>query len=303
MNRIERLRNALAGRRVDHPPFTAWYHFGLQFAPPERVAETHIAFFEAFDLDWLKLMNDYPYPMPPGVESIETAADLDGLSEADLSAQLRVVELVAASLKGRALFVDTIFNAWNTLRRNVSKEVMDFLMEEHPAELERALTAINDNLTAYARSSLERGAAGIFLAVPAAEETLTSEQFERFMRPFDIALLEGIRGGGSELNVLHAHGKALYLDRLLDYPVHAISWSDQEGGPSIEEMRRMTSLALMGGLGHSDYAFTTAAAIRGQVRHAVADAEGHRLLLAPGCSLASYTFPALIQAARDEARR
>jgi hypothetical protein len=36
MNKIERVRAALAGRPVDRAPFTVWYHFGNQHAPAEQ---------------------------------------------------------------------------------------------------------------------------------------------------------------------------------------------------------------------------------------------------------------------------
>jgi len=36
MSKIERLRAALRGGAVDHPPVTVWYHFGLQHAPRRK---------------------------------------------------------------------------------------------------------------------------------------------------------------------------------------------------------------------------------------------------------------------------
>ena len=76
MDRIARVRAALAAEAVDRPPFTVWYHFGLQHLPPERVAEAHVEFADAYDLDWLKVMNDYGYPMPDGLEVATQASDL-----------------------------------------------------------------------------------------------------------------------------------------------------------------------------------------------------------------------------------
>ena len=58
MSKIERVRGAVAGTDVDRPPFSVWYHFGLQHASAERTAEVHLEFFEAYNLDWLKVMND-----------------------------------------------------------------------------------------------------------------------------------------------------------------------------------------------------------------------------------------------------
>ena len=154
-----------------------------------------------------------------------------------MATQLEAIEIIAGALSGKALFVDTVFNAWNTLKRNLVKGAIAELMTTHPAAVETALGIVNANLIRYAQASLERGAAGIFLSVPASAESLTPEQYERFMRPFDLQLLEAIRGRG-ECHVLHAHGERLYLDRLLDYPVHALSWSDLNGGPTIAEVRQ-----------------------------------------------------------------
>jgi uroporphyrinogen decarboxylase len=304
MTKIERVRAALAGAEVDRPPFSVWYHFGLQHAPAERTAQVHVEFFETYNLDWLKVMNDYSYPMPRGIETLSDARDLKRIIAFDvrqgsLGEQLETIRLIGQSLRGKALVVDTLFNAWNTLKRNVLKEAMGPLMEEHPAELEAALAVVNDNLIRYAIASLHGGASGIFFSVPATPESLTAEQYERFMRPFDLAFLEAIRPFG-EFHVLHAHGKELYLDRLQEYPVHAISWADREAGPPLTHMRRITPRALMGGIDHGSFPYTSAAKIREQIRTAIAEAGPRKLFIAPGCAIPSYSFPELIRAARAE---
>lgn len=307
MNKIERVRAALAGQPVDRAPLTLWYHFGNQHAPAERTAQVHLEFFEHYDLDLLKLMNDYDYPMPAGLEVIATAADLARLQPFDpadtpFGTQLKAVGIVADALHGKALFLDTVFNAWNTLKRNLVREAMPALMAGEPRALEAALGVVNANLIRYAQASLARGAAGIFLSVPASAESLTLEQYERFMRPFDFQLLEAIRGRG-ECHVLHAHGERIYFDRLLDYPAQALSWADRNGGPSITDARARTRMTLMAGLDHVKFAEISAARIREGVRRALAEGGTTRFIMAPGCSLPTYTYPPLIRAACDEARR
>jgi uroporphyrinogen decarboxylase len=307
MTKIERVRAALSGAEIDRPPFSVWYHFGLQHAPAERTAQTHLEFFEAYGLDWLKVMNDYSYPMPRGVETVTEVRDLKRLTPLDvrqgpLGEQLEAVRLIGLELRGKALVVDTVFNAWNTLRRNVLKEAMGPLMQEHPADLEAVLTVVNDNLIRYAIASLHGGASGIFFSVPATSESLTLEQYERFMRPFDLAFLEAIRPFG-ECHILHAHGSGLYLDRLLDYPVHAISWADRESGPPLTLMRKLTPRALVGGLDHANFPYTSAARVREQIRSSIEEAGPRKLLVAPGCAIPSYSFPELIRAARSEVNK
>ncbi len=301
MTKIDRLRAVFAGQSVDRPPFSIWYHFGSQHAPPERTAEIHLEFFEAYDLDLLKVMNDYEYPMPEGLETMENPGDLKRLSPLEitrtpLGQQLKAIEMIAKELWGKAFFFDTVFNAWNTMRRNLAKEAMAQLMDHFPEDLQRALKIINQNLIQYARASLERGSSGIFFSVPASAESVTLEQYEKFMRPLDLEFLGAIAGKG-EGHILHAHGAKLYVDHLLDYPVQAISWADLNGGPSITEMRKKTSLTLMAGIDHVKFPYLSARTIREQIKTAKAQAGNSKFILAPGCSVPTYSFPPSIKAA------
>ena len=129
MSKIERVRAALSGADVDRPPFSLWYHFGNQHAPADRTAQIHLEFFEAYQLDWLKVMNDYSYPMPRSIETLTDPRDLKRITAFDvrqgpLGEQLEAVRLIGQQLRGKALVVDTVFNAWNTLKRNVLKDAM-----------------------------------------------------------------------------------------------------------------------------------------------------------------------------------
>jgi len=303
MNKIERVRAILAGQPVDRPAFSAWYHFGTQHASPEKTAEVHLDFFEAYDLDLLKVMNDYDYPLPEGLETVETPEHLKRIGPLDVTRtpmgnQLRAVEILARKLKGRALLVDTVFNAWNSLKRYLAKGAIFRLMAEHPEELLAALKVVNSNLIQYSLASLERGAAGIFLSVPATAETLKAEEYEKFMRPFDVDLLKFLQGKG-ECHILHAHGEKLYLDRMLDYHVQVLSWADLNGGPTIAQARQKTSLTLMAGIDHVNFPNMSVKRVKQQVRAAIAQAGDTRFILAPGCAIPTYSFTPLIKALRE----
>jgi len=302
MNKVERVRAILAGQPVDRPPFSVWYHFGNQHASPEKTAEVHLDFFEAYDLDLLKVMNDYDYPMPEGLEVVQAAEDLKRIGPLDIPRtpmgnQLKAVEILAKKLKGKALLVDTVFNAWNSLKRYMAKGAMSRLMTEYPEDLLAALKIVNSNLIQYSLASIERGASGIFLSVPATAETLTVEEYEKFMRPFDVDLLKFLQGKG-ECHILHAHGEKLYLDRMLDYHVQVLSWADLNGGPTIAQARQKTSLTLMAGIDHVNFPNMSLKRVKEQVRTAIAQAGDTRFILAPGCAIPTYSFTPLIKAIR-----
>ena len=58
----------------------------------------------------------------------------------------------------------------------------------------------------------------------------------------------------------------------------------------------------MTGMDHIKFPYVSARAVRDQVKTARAQAGNTKFILAPGCSVASYSFPPLIKAARDAAR-
>jgi hypothetical protein len=221
MTSIERVRAALQGKAVDRPPFTIWYHFGLQHAPAERTAQAHLEFFDAYHLDWLKMMNDYSYPMPDGVETLGEARDLGRLQPFDptrgpMGEQLRAVQILAAALRGRALFVDTVFNAWNTLRRNVVKDAMDALMRiakagGHARRGEREPTRY------FGQPRARRG--HIFFSVPATQST--PEQY-RLHAP---STWRCSRPSGRRVPSCPARGSTSIG---CSTAVHAISWAQVE---------------------------------------------------------------------------
>src|SRR5512140_2918022 len=83
MDRVERMLAVLAGVRPDRPPVGFWCHF-----PPEQVSgpaavRAHLDFLDAYDLDFLKVMNDNGYPAPRG-SSMPAARARSGPAHSDL---------------------------------------------------------------------------------------------------------------------------------------------------------------------------------------------------------------------------
>jgi hypothetical protein len=80
------------------------------------------------------------------------------------------------------------------------------------------------------------------------------------------------------------------------------SWADLNGGPSIAEVGKRTSLTLMAGLEHVKFPSVSARLTCDQVRAARSQAGDTTFILAPGCSVPTYSFPPPIRAARDASR-
>lgn len=278
----QRVDRALTGRDLDRPPFTVWYHFGLEKEPGERHARATLEFHRKFRTDLVKVMSDFPYPRPRG-SWWEPVVHANPFPQ-----QIRALQLIRQGLAGRNYFVETIFNSWNQAEKLSSPEEVRRLMRDKPQALMDALESINRSQINHARLAVRAGAAGIFLAVANADAgVLSREDYQKFSEPFDKALLEAVRQ--APLNILHLHGQKVHLDlfykgwltRVIHYSMHAT-------GVPIAEVRRGYSGVLMGGLDEGNFRRLSEDDLRRQWREAQ-QAAGAKFILAPGCSVPNDT--------------
>jgi len=307
MNKIERVDRALRGEEVDYPPLSLWYHFGIQHAGGEQFARISLEYFHHYDFDFLKVMNDYYYPVPDGLDAVRTAAELERFTRFDVercewAEQLRALRLIARELEGRARFIDTVFDPWQSLRRSVAGESMERLAAEHPEALHRALDAIADNLIAYARRAIQTGASGIFMSVPAAREIVSREIFLAFVKPHAAKVFAAV-AGAAPFNVAHIHGDDLYMDDCLDFPVAAFSWWDRgPHGPALEHVLGRTRACVMGGIDQTLLTRRSPAFLKEHVAQGLKLGGPRRFLIANGCSIDTWVSPAVVRAVVAAAR-
>jgi uroporphyrinogen decarboxylase len=306
LNKIERVRTALAGGDVDRPPFSFWYHFGLQHASGRRHAETEIEFYRAYGLDFVKVMSDYPYPRPPGVDVV--ALDHWGRVEAvrhDDSCweeQLTALSIINDEIGDEALFIETVFSPWTTARRMTHSEGLRRAMEACPELLLQAMDAIATSLASYAREAVSRGAAGIFYSVGAAsQDVMAADEYLRWGLPFDLKVLEAVKD--AEFNVLHVHGAGIYFDDVLQLPAGAINWSHQTTAPALADGKSRWGKTVMGGINETTASRVSTHEIEQQVEEALLEVGLKSVIITPGCSIPTDTPVRNLHAIREAVGR
>jgi uroporphyrinogen decarboxylase len=305
MTKRERVVRALEGRMtdVDRPPASVWYHFGTHFMSGRTAADVAVAFFRHYDFDFLKMMNDRPWPRPAGLASVETEDDLVRFGPLDmdeppfreqLAALARAVRLVGRD----AVVIETVFNPLGIARRTMKQRTSQ-LMRESPGRFLDWLARCTDNLVRYVRAAAHTGIGGIFLSVNGAErDGLSADEFARFVRPFDLRVIEAAASVGPFL-VGHIHGKNLDFNRVIDYPVAALNWSHLHDNASIAEIRGRTQRCLIGGMDEIRTTHLTRCEIVHAVLAAARDAAGGGFMAGPGCAVPSDAAPELIRAPRE----
>jgi uroporphyrinogen-III decarboxylase len=282
MTHKQRLDRALQGLDVDRPPFSFWYHFGLEKLPGERHAEATLEFHRKFHTDLVKVMSDFPYPKPQG-NWYELQVVDNPFPE-----QIRALEMIRDGLAGSAHFIETVFNPWNVAEKLSSPEEVLRLRAEEPQALLDALEIIARSEASHAKRAVAAGASGVFIAIANAQDgILSQEDYAKFSEPFDKMVLEAVPD--APLNTLHLHGDKVYLERFYNgWPASVAHYSAHGTGVGIAEFRSKYAGVIMGGLDEVNYRNLTESQLRDQW-HAAQEAAGKRFILAPGCSVPNET--------------
>ncbi len=330
MSKRERVVAALHGREVDRPPVSFWGHDFLREWSAEGLAAAMLESVRSFDYDYLKVNPRATYyaeawgcryrpandpSRQPEVEhwvlretsDLETIRPVDG-SSGPFGEQFESLRLIADGLRGQVPFVQTVFSPLSVVARmaNGDRELVRRWMAETPAALHAALSAVTETLSSYGRACLDAGADGIFF--PTTEwgtyDACTAEEYQTFGRPYDLQVLEAVKG--APMNILHVCRPHNMLDLLLDYPVAAVNWAvHAPGNASLSEALVKSGKAVMGGVDERHTLLHgSPEEVRAQVREALRQTDGRRFLLAPGCSISPQMPPqnlrAAVQAVREE---
>jgi len=326
MTKNERVAAALKGDHVDAVPVSAWWHDFEREWSASDLAEATLEAYRKYDWDFIKVNprasyfgeafgakyapreGGQPDLIEPGVSSPEQLRRIerqDGRGGV-WAEELEALRLIAARLDDEAPFMQTIFSPLATMSRITgSTKYVQRLMKENPDELLAALAPIAETLTAYSKASLDAGAAGIFFATVewGSGDVISIEDYNRFARPFDLKVLEGVKG--APFNVLHVCRTNNHLSQLLDYPgIAAFHWAvHQQGNPSLSEIAAKTAGAVMGGVSQEETLTSgPPQGVSREARGAIEETHGQRFFLAPGCSIDPATpeanLRALVKAAR-----
>lgn len=310
MNKRERFFAAVCGQIVDRPPVTAWVHFLSDHLTGEQTAALHRCFLETYDWDVVKVMNDYRYPIPAGVQTLEDRASLRAFKPLDLDEpcfdrQLQCLAVLRATLDPDIALIDTGFDPYQQLLRNVGFD-QAANMWKHKSDTLRALQIVAANTCGYIAAVRAQGVEAFFLSINGAiregfPRGSNRQVYETFQRPFELQLLNAAEG---MTRILHVHGVGLDLDRILDYPCEVISISDRlPGNPSLAEMRKLTTKCLMGGIDETKFQERNLRALAGEIDDALAMAGRRNFILAPGCTIPSFTPARSLTFLRDYTRK
>jgi uroporphyrinogen decarboxylase len=305
MSKRDRLQAALQGLPVDRMPVAFWRHWPIDDQDPEALAHVTLEYQRRFDWDFLKVTPSHTYCVDDyGAKHayrgrlvgdrdhtervIKRIEDWDRIQPLDvrkgaLARQLDCLRMVLEQREPGTPVIQTLFDPI-TMARFLADEAYVVHLRRDPERVGRALQAMTETCVALTKAAIAEGADGIFLStMGAGYEVMSAEEYRRFGRPGDLAILQAAQGGW--LNILHLHGQHPMVSEVADYPVQGLSWHDRSAGPSLTEVGKIFPGALVAGIEQFNILhFEMPAAVEAQVKDAIAQTGGRRLIVAAGCT-------------------
>jgi uroporphyrinogen decarboxylase len=324
MDHWTRINAAIEGGKPDRVPVALWRHFPVDDQDPGKLAAHTLEWQKNWDFDLVKFMPSGTYSVEDwGAKSvyeraangaravsapgIRAAQDWRRLPRLDpkkgvLGAQNAALARAARELGGAVPILQTVFSPLTTARKLAGEALLEQLRSE-PAALEAGLRAITDTTIDFSLAALAAGAHGLFFATQlATTDVLTIAEYERFGRKFDLEVLAAMKGR-AKINMLHLHGENVMFELLAGYPVQMINWHDRLTSPTLGDALKSFKGAVVGGVEERGLLVSgSVQAVRAQVRDAIAQTGGKRLVVGPGCVAAIAATEQNIRAVIDEAR-
>jgi len=305
MNRVERVKAALACEPVDRIPVSVWMHFPAIDQDPKTLAEAQVQAQRTHDLDFIKLMPfglysaqdwgcqvkffcDAIHPAVVRKTAIDALEDWKSIEVlppyfGTWGKQLLLTKYVKALVGNEVPFVQTIFSPLTTARKLAGDRVFQD-MRSHPDLIHAALARITETTIGFIRENIRLGVSGFFFATQCATQDVMSEaEHEEFGARYDLATLAAANDG-TWFNIVHIHGRNSRFARVAAYPSQALNWHDRRESPSLGEARALTGKCLIGGMDEEGCLSTGPVdKIAAEVAESIHQAGTRGLMIGPGC--------------------
>lgn len=308
MTHAERLRATLAGAAIDRPAIALWRHFPVADQQPDSLAAATLAFQRAYDWDIVKVTPSSSFCLRDwgaqdawcgaadgtrryldGAQVVRAPGDWERLpvlqpDAPHLAAQLRCLRLVRQGMRSDAPLLQTVFNPLAQAKNLAGPATLMAHLRQHPDAVQAGLDRIARSGARFIEALLDIGIDGIFYAVQHAQAGLLDEAaYRRLGLPHDRRML----APASNLwcNMLHLHGGAVHFNLLDEFEFPIVNWHADEGTPSLAAARHGDGRVLCAGLRQQAFADADAQTIQAECASALAQTQGHRIVLGAGCVL------------------
>jgi uroporphyrinogen decarboxylase len=258
MDKRDRVRDVLSGRKADRVPTGFWYHFDESRQNGEAAVQAHVDFLDQTDVDMLKIMNENLYRLekPPADAAGWRAVASLPLSAPMYQRQLEVTERVLNETGASAYTLITVHGVFASAFHALGLPDAHFASANpvehhihHDAEsVAMGLRAIGDSLLEFTRQCVEMGVDGIYYAALGGESyrRYSNEQFEQAIGATERYLLAEMTKLPADLFV-HICKDRVDFSRYRGYPGDVFNWATHSNDLTISQGYEHFGKPILGG--------------------------------------------------------
>ena len=311
MNKYARVKTVLEGGLPDRTPVGFWYHNPSNYTTKQHI-DAQYALYRDADLDVVKLMYDFGYSLEC---QIQKASDWRKIRPEKMTALYfqryqNVLEGILEKVQGDCMVWVTLFGPLKmaTISETDAK-VMRHLRED-PAAVLAGVTAIADTMQTWVNRFFEIGADALYYSAQFGEPgRFDIEEWEMFVRPFDLKMLDAVKNQRNKYAVLHLCGEPEYdyrvnLQQYEDYPGNIVNWAVHANQFDLEQGKKLFKRPILGGLDNRGVmANGSIDAVQAATKEIIQTQDKAGFFLGADCSLTGPECLPRIKAAVEMVRR
>ncbi len=255
MNKAQRVRATMRRENVDYVPAGFWFHYGPSYTEEEMI-EAHMQLFRETDMDVVKIMQDYSYPITGAISCAQDwyQIGIKGTDSEEFAKMARIIKGIREKAGDDVLIFQTMFGPTKAASIAFGDDVLMKYCRQDPEAVKAGLKRLSEGLCQWARGYLDAGADGIYYSAQFGEVgRFTRQEWEELVKPWDLAVLNVADGMEDKYNILHLCGEpeynfAVHVDRYGEYPADLMNWSVKDNGYGLERGQDYFKAGILGGM-------------------------------------------------------
>lgn len=255
MNKIDRLKSVFEGKMPDVIPAGFWFHYRSDYSVDQMV-EAHLDLYRKTDMDIIKIMQDYPYPIIGEIKEPEDwyKIKVKDIASEEFKKMSEIIKKIADQVGNEVMIFQTMFGPFKAASMLAGDELLMKHCKENPDAVLAGVNIIANALEQWANAYLDAGADGIYYSAQFGEVgRFSHDQWEKTVYPSDLQILKVAEKRQNKYNILHICGEPEYdfethVDRYRDYPMDLVNWSVKDNHYSLERGKDFFNGPVLGGL-------------------------------------------------------
>lgn len=282
-----------AGKKVDKIPAGYWFHYPNTLSVEEMIAE-HVKLYRESDMDVVKIMQDYRYPIEGEINCAEDwyKISVKGTDSPEFAKFKAVIEGIRKEVGDDVLIFMTMFGPTKAVSMHYGDDVFMKYAKSDPEAVAAGIQIVTDALAKWARAYMECGADGIYYSAQFGEVgRFEKEEWEKLVKPFDLQILGVAQSMENRYNMLHICGEPEYqfrvhLDWFTEYPGELVNWSVKDNHVSLAEGKKMFMRPILGGMNNKGNLLKgTDAAIEAETEGIIKGFGAEGLMIGADCTI------------------